>query len=267
MWAEERQQQILTLLNSHSRVEADALAARLNVSRETIRRDLKQLEAAGLIRRTHGGALVGPSISEQPFRDRLVARIAEKEAIAAAAVDQVKPGDCCFIDAGSTTSAFAKALASVEGVSVITNSLDVAVALRTSPAANIEVLLLGGSVGREAPATYGVMAIEQAGQLRADLAFISPVGIDPVAGASYFDLAEADMARIMLKHARRRVVLADASKCNVVSRMVICPCSDIDVLISDLADPVPFRQAGVGEVIQARPIQSGQAVSKSRRRS
>jgi DeoR/GlpR family transcriptional regulator of sugar metabolism len=267
MWAEERQQQILTLLNSHSRVEADALASRLNVSRETIRRDLKQLEAAGLIRRTHGGALVGPSISEQPFRDRLAARTAEKQAIATAAVDLVKPGDCCFIDAGSTTSAFAKALAGVEGVSVITNSLDVALALRAAPAAGIEVLLLGGTVGREAPATYGVMATEQLSQLRADLAFISPVGIDPAVGASYFDMAEADMARIMLKHARRRVVLADASKCDVVSRMVVCACSDIDVLVSDLADPAPFRHAGVGEVIQVGPAQTGQTVSKSRRRS
>jgi len=250
MWAEERQQRIMAVLASQSRVEADELATSLNVSRETIRRDLKQLEALGQIRRTHGGALMLHHVAEQPFHQRLSSHTIEKQAIAVAAAALVEPGSCCFVDAGSTTTSFAQALASVSDVSVITNSIDVAMALRQGQG-SMEILLLGGTVGRDVPATFGASTIDQLETLRADFAFISPVGIHPEAGVSYFDLAEAAIARVMLKHARRRVALADASKCGLASRTIVSSCKDIDVLVTDLKDGRAFSQAGVGAVVHA----------------
>lgn len=266
MWAEERQKRIMEMLRRENRVEAEALAEALEVSRETIRRDLKTLEESGQVQRTHGGALIAPSVAEAPFSSRMAVRTLEKQAIAAAAVRLVESGSCCFIDAGSTTTAFATALAAVPDVSIITNSLDVARAVRAQqPSA--EIVLLGGLLGRDVPALFGGIAVQQLAALRADIAFVSPVGINPVAGVTYFDLAEADLARCMLQHARRRVVLADASKCGVISRIVVSGCKDIDVLVTDLADTQAFRTAGVGQVIHAGEDQAGQGIAKPRKRS
>lgn len=264
MWAEERQDRIMEILRRERRAEADALASMLDVSRETIRRDLILLEQDGQVQRTHGGALIAQSVAEEPFSSRVVQRTGEKRAIAAAAATLVEAGQCCFIDAGSTTSAFAQALAGVPGVSVITNSFEVAMAMRAhQPEA--EVLLLGGTLGREVPATFGGTALAQLAHLRADIAFVSPVGI-AAEGVSYFDMAEADLARVMLAQARRRIVLADASKCGVVSRVVVAPCADVDVLVTDCADAQRFRASGVGQVL-AVGDQAGQGRSKPRSRS
>lgn len=265
MWAEERQNRIMEILRRERRAEADALASMLDVSRETIRRDLILLEQDGQVQRTHGGALIAQSVAEEPFSSRVAQRTGEKRAIAIAAATLVEPGQCCFIDAGSTTAAFAQALAGVPGVSVITNSLEVAMAMRPNQP-ETEILLLGGALGREVPATFGGTALAQLATLRADIAFISPVGIAPDVGVSYFDMAEADLARVMLAHARRRIVLADASKCGIVSRALVAPCADVDVLVTDCADAQAFRASGVGQVL-AVGDQAGQGKSKPRNRS
>lgn len=265
MFAEERQRKILEILNRDRRAEADVLAATLNVSRETIRRDLKSLEKDGQVHRTHGGALISKPLSEEPFSSRIRQRTAEKRAIAAAAAQLVEPGQCCFVDAGSTTASFAPALATVPGIAVITNALEVAMAVHLAQP-HAEVLLLGGVLGRDVPATFGGVALDQLASLRADVAFVSPVGIDAEAGVSYFDLGEADIARTMFKRARRRIVLADASKCGVVSRAVVCDCAEVDVLVTDCANTRLFEAAGIERIVRAED-QAGQTISKSRKRS
>ena len=107
MWAQERHRRIQGLLGHHKQVSADELARQLDVSRETIRRDLVELEAAGLLRRVHGGAILPDSTGkEAPFADRLQVRRREKQAIARAAAQLVEPGQTCFVDAGSTTVGF-----------------------------------------------------------------------------------------------------------------------------------------------------------------
>lgn len=246
VWAEERRQKILSVLENENRVAADELALQFDVSRETIRRDLKTLEEEGLVRRTHGGAL--STQSERPFKERSSIRVPEKRALAGLASRLLKPGECCFIDAGSTTSAFAESLATLADISIITNSVALVTALREL-GSRAEILLLGGTVGADVPGTYGPLAIEQLSHLRADVAFISPVGIDPEGGVTYFDFSEAEVARAMLRNARRRVVLADSSKCHVISRVIVSSCRDVDILVSDVADPQEFVHNGVGEVM------------------
>lgn len=259
MWAEERRQKILSTLESHNRVAADELASQFEVSRETIRRDLKTLEDEGLIRRTHGGAL--HASSEQPFRERISTRSSEKRALTQRAAQLLQPGECCFIDAGSTTSSLGQALAAIEGISIITNSVPVVMGLRELNS-TAEILLLGGTLGRDVPASYGPTALEQLANLRADVAFISPVGIDPQGGVTYFDFAEAQVARMMLRNTRRRVILADASKCNVVSRVIVCPTHEVDVLVTDIAATNAFSQAGIAHVLSVSPEMSGLAAAE-----
>jgi DeoR/GlpR family transcriptional regulator of sugar metabolism len=250
IWAEERQQQILQLLREQQRVEAERLVGKLDVSRETIRRDLKQMELAGLIRRTHGGAAIVTAAEEKPFQFRLSTHVEEKQRIARAAIALVKPGNCCFVDAGSTTAIFATELVKIPKVSVITNSLGVAAALRAVHS-DAEVVLLGGTLGHDVPATFGELGLEQLKHFRADLAFISPVGVDPHTGITYFDLAEAELAKQMLAHAHCRVVLADQSKIGVVSRVLVSDWSRIDVLVTDASETKALRQAGATEIVSA----------------
>ena len=250
MWVEERQSRILSQLKRDKRVEADRLAQDFKVSRETIRRDLKILEERGLIRRTHGGALMSEQSKESPFEQRKVSRIAEKRALCQAAVSLMMPGGSYFIDAGSTTAIIGELMGDLREMSIVTNSIELAMTVRKNNPA-IDVVLLGGTIASDVPATYGEMTLRQLRNFHADIAFVSPVGIDPGVGVSYYDLAEADLAGQMLENARQKVVIADASKCGLVSRAIVAECKEVDVLITDEADTAEFLEAGLRRVIHA----------------
>jgi DeoR family transcriptional regulator, fructose operon transcriptional repressor len=253
MWAEERQHRIMNLVATQGRIETDSLAQALNVSRETVRRDLMKLASEGKVRRVHGGVTAAELPPEKPFGARALVHAAEKQRIAKAAVRLLAPGQCCFIDAGTTTAAFARELATVCGIAVITNSLDVAEAIRSGQA-DADVVLLGGRMGADVPATYGELTLGQIERFRADFAIVSPVGIDPRHGATDYLMPEADVARAMIANAARVAILADRSKLGVVSRVKLCPCEGIDILVVDKG-PHPLvgalRKAGIGEIIAA----------------
>ena len=250
MWVEERQSRILSQLKRDKRVEADRLAQDFKVSRETIRRDLKILEERGLIRRTHGGALMSEQSKESPFEQRKVSRIAEKRALCQAAVSLMMPGGSYFIDAGSTTAIIGELMGDLREMSIVTNSIELAMTVRKNNPA-IDVVLLGGTIASDVPATYGEMTLRQLRNFHADIALVSPVGIDPGVGVSYYDLAEADLAGQMLENARQKVVIADASKCGVVSRAIVAECKEVDVLITDETDTAEFLEAGLRRVVHA----------------
>jgi len=252
MWAEERSHRIMSLLTTQARLETDSLAEALNVSRETIRRDLLKLEAEGKVRRVHGGVVPVELPAEKPFVVRRQVNVAEKQRIAKAAVRMLQPGQCCFVDAGTTTAVFATELAKLSGISVVTNSLDVAHTLRNSQP-DSDILLLGGQLGADVPATYGEITISQIERFRLDVAIISPVGLHPEHGATDYFLPEAEVARAMIANAGRLILLADRSKLGAVSRVTLCSCDAIDVLIVKRGEHsvvTTMKKAGVNEVIQ-----------------
>lgn len=249
MWVEERQSRILSILKDKKRVEADQLAQDFNVSRETIRRDLKILEERGLLQRTHGGALINEPSQESPFAIRRVSRVPEKRALARSAVSLMSVGGSYFIDAGSTTAAMGEFMAQLGGVSIVTNSIELAVSARSSNS-TADIVLLGGTIASDVPATFGEIALKQLRTFHADIAFISPVGIDPKVGVSYYDLAEAELANLMLEQARMRVVIADASKCGVISRVIVSECDKIDVLITNHEDTQAYKHAGLRKIMR-----------------
>lgn len=252
MWVDQRHQRIIELIATLGRVEADAVAAELRVSRETIRRDLMLLEDKGQLRRIHGGAIRPDPPPERPFRARKRAQMEAKRRIARAAADLIKPGISCFIDAGTTTAAFAEAIAGIEDVLVLTNSIEIAVHLRGANTKS-EVVLLGGRMALEVPATHGELTIAEIGRHRVDFAILSPVAVHPTAGITYHELAEAAIARAMMEQAAQTMLLADHTKLGGISRSVICACRDLDTLVSDgPADALdPYRAAGVRRVLAA----------------
>lgn len=256
MWIHERHERLLGLLKERERLGTDECADALGVSKETVRRDLIELEQVGKLRRVHGGAIpLSNARGEEPaFATRSLLHAAEKDAIAREAAQLVERGMTCFINAGSTTHALAHALAGRRGFEVVTNSLDIARTLSRQP--GIEVTLLGGRVDAEVPATFGEQAVAEIARMNVDLALFSPVGVDPRLGAMEWFRDEAEVARAMVEHARHRVMLADASKLGRPSRVSVCELAQVDVLVTDAgADPqvcTRLREAGVRRIVLAR---------------
>jgi DeoR/GlpR family transcriptional regulator of sugar metabolism len=255
MWIHQRHEQILALLKQHERLTTEAFAESLGVSKETIRRDLIDLEQVGKLRRVHGGAIPLAIVpGEEPaFATRAQLHAAEKDSIARAAAELVERGMSCFINAGSTTHALARALVHRRGFEVVTNSLDVARTLARQ--AGIDVTLLGGRMDTEVPATYGDQTVAEISRLNLDLVLFSPVALDARLGAMEWFRHEAEVARAMVAHARTHVLLADASKLGTPSRVQVCATAEIDVLITDAsADAATcdaLRAAGVRRIVQA----------------
>jgi DeoR/GlpR family transcriptional regulator of sugar metabolism len=257
MWTPERHDRIISLLHQRQRLTTDAFALELGVSKETVRRDLIELESSGKLKRMHGGAvpcaLPAESLAEASYLERARQHQAEKRAIARHAASLIEPGSACFIDAGSSTHALAHALLNNKGLRVITNSVDVAKTLAAS--ADIEVHLLGGNLQTDVPATSGEFTISEIARFHADYALISPTALSPEHGALNYAWHEASVARAMLAHARHNIMLAHADKLGLGSRVQICTSAAIDSLITDgQAEPAMLerlRRAGIKRVISA----------------
>ena len=266
MFAEERQQLIVGLITASGRASVTDLAERFSITTETVRRDLAALEAAGSVRRVHGGA-VSPdrfSTNEESILVRTDQRQPEKTRIAEAAlalIPQDRTGSI-LIDAGSTTEALAELLAARTAATtaisepaaelvVITHSLPVAAKLSGEP--GIALHLLGGKVRGITQAAVGQSTVEAARRLRPDIAFIGTNGIHAAFGLSTSDPEEAAVKAAFVQSARRIVVLADASKLDTETLVQFASLKDLDTLITDtkpsqdLADAL--ADAGVEVVV------------------
>jgi DeoR family fructose operon transcriptional repressor len=242
------------------------LAERFSITTETVRRDLAALEAAGSVRRVHGGA-VSPdrfSTNEESILVRTDQHQTEKTRIAEAAlalIPQDRTGSI-LIDAGSTTESLAELLAARTAAAaansgpaaelvVITHSLPVAARLSGEP--GIALHLLGGKVRGITQAAVGQSTVEAARRIRPDIAFIGTNGIHAAFGLSTPDPEEAAVKAAFVQSARRIVVLADASKLDAETLVQFASLKDLDTLITDtkpspdLADAL--ADAGVEVVV------------------
>ncbi|APE31034.1 DeoR family transcriptional regulator [Halomonas aestuarii] len=252
MWSRERHKRILSVLETKGKISANDLASMLGVSRETVRRDLVELGAEGLITRVHGGALLSQAQTEPPFRKRQVEQIRAKRDIARKAAGLVLPGQTILVDAGTTTSVFAHELAKISGITVITNSIDIATTVQSAET-KIDLILLGGGIISDVPATYGELTLAEIRRFHVDLTFVAPVALDSEKGAFDFDLHEASVAGAMMEQASESVLLVDHTKLGKVSRVKYCDPGQIDMLVTDtpVHDPVlrPFQDWGMRIVV------------------
>lgn len=211
------------------------LADRLDVSRETIRRDLAKMDADGRLRKFHGGArAAGSSIeateNEGPFATRMAENFDAKKKIAVAASRLLKPEDSVFIDTGSTTVAFADELAKVSSLLIITNSPRIAAAAANNP--SHKVFLIGGAYGADAGESLGPLALEQIAKFRVKYAIIT-VGALDANSLMDFDLQEAEVAKAMIDRADKLIVLADHTKLEKKAVFEVAPITAIDYLVTD----------------------------------
>lgn len=232
MYAQERQQEILRLARTEGRVDVMALADGLNVTAETIRRDLTVLERAGVLRRAHGGAIPVERIGFEPtLATRDTVLTAEKERIAKAALAELPDEGAIILDAGSTVARLADLLPTDRELTVVVNSPVLAVLMGTRP--NLNVLLLGGRVRGRTLATVDDWALGALADLYVDVAFMGTNGCSVERGLTTPDQAEAAVKRAMITSARRVVLLADHTKIGNDYLSRFGSLADIDLLITD----------------------------------
>jgi len=243
-------------------VSVEALSRKLDASVATIRRDLTAMEEEGLIRRTHGGAVIhAPRGADQAFALREQADSEAKRAIAQRALQLVEPDQTVLMNDGSTMLALAlEMVASTMPLTVVTPGVNVAT--RLAERSSIASYLLGGRVRHLTLATSGSFAEAMLASFNADIAFIAAEGLSTRHGLSFSYESEAELARLMAAHAERTVVLATARKLQQNDRITALPLSAIHTLVTDCTDEaVLAAMAGAGTEILRAPVQMPVAVA------
>ncbi|MGV9367299.1 DeoR/GlpR family DNA-binding transcription regulator [Amycolatopsis sp. NPDC003731] len=229
----ERRELLLARLAADGKVLAKDVAAELGVSEDSIRRDLRDLAAAGLCQRVYGGALpVSPAVADYAGRTAIARN--GKDRVAKAAAPLIRPGSTVILDGGTTTLAVAKALPHDLEATVVTHSPTVAVALLDHH--GIEVFLLGGRLFRHSAVTCGAAAAEAAQSISADVFLLGVTGVHPEAGLTTGDAEEAAMKRTLARRAADTYVLASAEKLGAASRFTVLPLADVAGIVTDAED-------------------------------
>ena len=247
----QRQSRILDVVAREGGATVEALAVEFDVSAETIRRDLAQLAMSGALQKVHGGARRLRLHAEGSFQERMGEDAAAKQVIAEKLATIVEPGDTLFMDTGTTTLFCAEALAEVERLTVITNSVRVAQALSRGPG-RARVFLLGGDYAPDNAQTRGAMALDQIDQFQADHAVLAVAALDPVAGVADTDIDEAQIARRMMANATNVIVVAQAAKLGRKAAHRICRLDEVDMLVCDMVPGDAFLAALDAAQVQVR---------------
>ncbi len=235
-----RHGEILRILGNEGTVSVSALADRLRVSSETVRRDLRPLTADGTVVRMHGAVGLAGQSGEAPFQKRMRENAEAKQAVARHLASTIRNGDSLMVDTGTTTSFLARALVRHDRLTVITNSTDIARTL--SPRGANRVILVGGRVNGDSGAALGGEAVAFARQFTVQHAVITAGAID-ADGIMDFDPDEADFARAVLSCGRRRVAISDHTKFGRDALVRVLGFDGIDELYTDRAPPMDVRRA------------------------
>lgn len=229
------------------------LAHLLEVSDETIRRNIRRLEEEGLVKRQHGGARLAEPADEADLETRLQESSASKRRIARHVAAMIPNGCSLFLDVGSTTNFIAGALQSHSKLTVMTNS--VAVAYKLATRNGNRVFFAGGELRANDGGTFGPEALSFLDFFSADLAVISASGICPERGFLISDLAEARLTRMMIARAARCIVAADARKFHRVAPISLGDPRSVGLLVCDEQPPEEIIRAarGWGTAIEIAP--------------
>lgn len=246
MLASQRRALILETLAREGQVVAKVAAERFGLSEDTIRRDLREMAAEGLLQRVHGGALpASPALAD--FAARQSIGTDAKDRIGRAAAALVRPGSVVFVDGGTTAGRLARHLAPDLAATVVTHAPSVALELLDKP--GIEVVLVGGRLFRHSVVAVGAATASAIAEVRADAVFLGVTGIHPEHGLTTGDYEEARIKRAMIASSAECVVLASAEKIAAVSPWQIAP-FDAAATVVAVDPPEDFAAAAAGAGVQ-----------------
>lgn len=229
MLAAARKDLLLERLRRDGRIVAKEIASELGLSEDSIRRDLRELDAAGLAVRVYGGALpASPAVAD--YASRTAVAPESKRLVAATAVALVEPGATVILDGGTTALAMVDALPTTLECTIITHSPTVAARLLDHAA---EVFLIGGRLFKHSAVACGAAAVEAAGRVSADLFFLGVTGVHAAAGLTTGDADEAAMKRALASRAAETYVLASAEKIGTASRYPVVPLDAVAGIVTD----------------------------------
>jgi DeoR family glycerol-3-phosphate regulon repressor len=253
MHATQRQLAILELLRLQGSYRIGELASRLDVSEETIRRNVRQMAAQGLVRKVHGGVHMPEMLHEPTFQQRMNEQRSAKERIAGQVAAMIDDGDSVILDIGSTTAYVAQALKNHRDLYVVTNS--VAVAQILAPRNGNRVFLAGGELRAHDGGAFGVEAHAFVRQFGVRHAVLSVAAIDGVTGFMLHDMQEAAFSRTIMGQAERVIVAADSTKFERQAPVRLVDPNVVDYVVTD-APPPPtvvnlLEAAGVEIVLAA----------------
>ncbi|EMH4164057.1 DeoR/GlpR transcriptional regulator [Pluralibacter gergoviae] len=243
MLASQRKQKILQILADEKQVQSSELSQLFNISEDSIRRDLRELAAEGLLQRVHGGALpVSPAVA--PLETRKNVQMDSKRRIAQKAMTYIQAGQVIIVDGGTTTGELITCIPYNLPLTIVTHSPGIAIALINHPL--IEVVLIGGVLFKHSAVSTGTTALESIRRINADLFFMGVTGVHPQAGFTTGDYEEAGIKRALSGQAAETIVMASNEKLGAASPFAIGPLSMAGTLI--IADSVDSRlQAACSE--------------------
>ena len=227
----DRRARILELLRTNGKVKVSELSARFDVSEVCIRNDLTELENEGQLARVHGGAVSSySSYYHMSLAQRLNTNRGGKESIANTIADMVRDHQTVIMNAGTTTLEVMRKLAKKKEITIVTNS--VVLALEGAKHKNLHIILLGGEVDYEYQYVYGTITMKQLRDFYADWLILSVDGIDAKFGLSTYYDKEADISRQMIDQAKQTVAAADHTKIGRVTFCNIAKANAVDCVVT-----------------------------------
>jgi DeoR/GlpR family transcriptional regulator of sugar metabolism len=246
MLKKERQNYILQQVNLHNRVLSSSLSTDINVSEDTIRRDLHELSEEGMLIKVHGGAL-SRSFSQVHMPINGVYSQNQKKTIAQKAISLMQDGMFVLTSGGTTIVEMARSLPPQLKATFVSGSIAAILEYMDHP--NIEVILIGDRVSKNSKITVGSEAISKIRQLKADICFLGTNAIDLQNGVTDNDWEVVQLKKAMIESSEKVVCLTIAEKINSFQPIQICPLNKIDILITELdpGDPIlkPYADAGI----------------------
>lgn len=232
LFAEERKEKIIELINENDKVYVPEMCDLFNVSPATIRNDLNDLEKAGRLKRTHGGAISITTFAAEPRADDKKAKnITRKEHIANNAINLINDGEIILIDTGTTTYQLAAIIHQRKNITVVTN--DIEIAKEVENINGINIILLGGFLRKGFHCTVGHFNNIMLSEISVDKAFVAANGVDIGGGAYTPDIGQAENKKLMISSARNSYLLVDSSKFGRKSFIKFAEIDEFDAVITD----------------------------------
>jgi DeoR family transcriptional regulator of aga operon len=226
-----RLNQMVSAIVENASLDVRSLSEMFEVSEATVRRDLETLEQQRLVHRTHGGATTHAAFHDLPLSYKTAQDLPEKRRIAERAASLLDNARVIGMTGGTTVTEFARRLAAADGLTVITNALNIAAELASNP--RLRVFAAGGEVRGSSQEAVGPSAEAFLSGYNLDVAFIGVDGVDARAGCTNYDPVGARVNAVLRDRARFNAVLADATKITRVALAPVCAMSEVDVLITD----------------------------------